>query len=135
VRIEPSPPPRRPPEEPSAPSAFGLRLQDLRRARRLSIRRTALLAGISDTYLSRLERGTVPPPAHSTVTRLAAVLHADVDELDALAVRIPDDIQARVLRRPRLLNDLIRSADRLKDDELEGLIHDLKDEHPGGEKS
>jgi len=124
------PRPRGGKSDPVRPSAFGLRLKALRQARRLSIRRTAALAAISDAYLSRLERGIVSPPSPSTIARLEAVLHAEPDELTELAARIPADVKAILLLRPREMGQLIRSVGSLSDEEVGRLVRELKSPNP-----
>ena len=105
----------------TASGEFGDRLRRLRAARRLSVRRLARLVAVSPSYLSRIERGHVPPPSERTITRLARALSIEPDELLAAAGRLPEDIGARLLRRPRPMARLVRLADGLSDDELEEL--------------
>ena len=117
------------PADGDAPEAFGRILRSLRSARRLSIRRTAALAGVAPSYLSRIENGKVTPPPERTIVRIARALHSDPAPLLALAARVPEDVSRRLARRPRLA-ELIRCADHYSDEQLERLCRALGGENP-----
>ena len=110
--------------------SFGRILRSLRSNRRLSIRRTAALAGVAPSYLSRIETGKVGPPPERTIVRIARALHSDPEPLLALAARIPEDVSRKLARRPRLMAELIRCADHYSDDQLERLCRALGGENP-----
>src|SRR5262245_4929778 len=98
-------------------SGFGDYIRDVRSARavanpRYSLRRVAQRVGVEPAYLSKVERGLVPPPSEATIVRLAADLEEDPDVLLALAGKVSSDLQAIILRRPRQFAELIR---QLKD--------------------
>ncbi len=97
---------------------FGGRLRHLREARRLSVRRLARLVAISPSYLSRIERSHVPPPSERTIARIARALTVETDDLLAAAGRVPEDVVARILRRPQQMAKLVRLADALPDEKL-----------------
>jgi len=107
---------------------FGDRLRRLREARRLSVRRLARLVAVSPSYLSRIERSHVPPPSERTIARIARTLMIEADELLATAGRVPEDVGARLLRRPRLMAKLVRLADALPDEKLDELCGELERE-------
>jgi transcriptional regulator with XRE-family HTH domain len=65
-------------------ATFGDLLRVFREKRGYSQRSLARLARLDSTYLSRLERGAVPPPKVPTVHRIAEALGADEDEEVAL---------------------------------------------------
>jgi len=70
-----------------APHHLGARLRQLRQARRLSRRELADLIGVSQSYLSYIERGLRRPSAH-VLARLATAVgasHAERAELDGIA--------------------------------------------------
>ena len=121
--------PRAPVGEAPVPT-FGRILRSLRSNRRLSIRRTAALAGVAPSYLSRIETGKVIPPPERTIVRIARALHSDPEPLIALAARIPEDVSRKLARRPRLMAELIRCADHYSDDQLERLCRALGGENP-----
>jgi transcriptional regulator with XRE-family HTH domain len=79
---------------------------------RFSLRRVAQRVGVEPAYLSKVERGRVPPPSEATIARLAADLGENPDMLLALAGKVSSDLQAIILRRPKEFAELIR---QLKD--------------------
>lgn len=68
---------------------FGQRLRELRKSKGLTQEKLAGMAGVSFTYISKLETGTVPPPREKTIVALAKALDGDPDELFGLAKKIP----------------------------------------------
>jgi transcriptional regulator with XRE-family HTH domain len=65
------------------------------------------MVGVDFSYLSKIENGILPPPSEKVILKLAEALHADQDDLFALAGRVPADI-APLLRNRKTL-DLLRS--------------------------
>jgi PAS domain S-box-containing protein len=68
---------------------FGQRLRELRNHRGLTQKELADRAGVSITYVSKLETGALPPPREKTILALAGILDGDQDELFGLARKIP----------------------------------------------
>ncbi|HEX3737444.1 MAG TPA: helix-turn-helix transcriptional regulator [Solirubrobacterales bacterium] len=68
--------------------AFGRALRRLREERRMSLRAVGDLLPMSDSNLSRIERGLQSPPGDEVIERLAAVLHGDSAELLRAAGRV-----------------------------------------------
>lgn len=106
--------------------SFGYQLRLLRRGRGLSIRRLAKLARIDAAYLSRIERGRLPPPRQPAIARLAIALQIEEHELTTLASRLPEDLSLTLRRRPQLMMRLIRAGDRFSDDQLGRICHALE---------
>jgi transcriptional regulator with XRE-family HTH domain len=71
---------------------FGKRLQELRRAKRISQRDLAEKVDVDFTYLSKIENDRMPAPSAKTIAALANVLDADLDELSLLAGKVPPDL-------------------------------------------
>lgn len=90
----------------------GLRAQDSR----YSLRQVAERAQIEPAYLSKIERGEMPPPGEGAICRLADELGEDRDVLLAMAGKVSADLQAVILKRPRLFADLIRQLKDAPDD-------------------
>lgn len=88
---------------------FGTRLRELRKKADLSQREVASLVDINYTYLSKIESGEMSPPSEKVIVKLAAVLHADKDELITLAGKVPSDL-SQILKSPRTLQ-FLRSSD------------------------
>jgi transcriptional regulator with XRE-family HTH domain len=95
------------------PADFGATIQALRKAHNLTQRELAGELGIDFTYLSKLENNRGERPSEKLVRQLADRLGADVEELLALAGRLPEELGelaqadvtfARLLRRLPTLN-------------------------------
>lgn len=71
----------------------GRRLREIRRARRLTLREVAARAGISESFLSQLERGRSGATIAS-LQRIASALELEVSDLFS-----PNGARPRVLRR------------------------------------
>lgn len=72
------------------PTAVGRRLRQLRHAQGKSLAVIAGLAGISPSYLCRLETGAVSPDRLSLIVALAQVLRIHPSELIKLQLRALD---------------------------------------------
>jgi PAS domain S-box-containing protein len=88
---------------------FGKRLRELRKLRGLTQQQLADRAGISFTYVSKLETGALPPPRERTILALAMALDSEPDELFGLAEKIPRELLRKVdgqtIRMLRSLDD------------------------------
>jgi HTH-type transcriptional regulator, competence development regulator len=72
---------------------LGDRLRSIRTSRGLGMCACAKKAGISNTYMSRLERSLDPsPPTEATLREFARLYDCDLDELLCLAKRVPSDV-------------------------------------------
>jgi HTH-type transcriptional regulator, competence development regulator len=80
--------------------------------KRFSLRQVAQRIGVEPAYLSKVERGQVPPPSEATIVRLASELGEDKDVLLAMAGKVSSDLQEVIRRRPKQFAELIR---QLKD--------------------
>jgi transcriptional regulator with XRE-family HTH domain len=79
------------------------------------------MVGVSATYLSKIERGEMPPPAEDRVKEIARLLDQDADELLALAGKVASDLNEIILNRPRALASFLRTSSGLSGKELEQL--------------
>ena len=112
---------------------FGKHVRQLRERQqrvnqRYSIRQTARRIGIQPAYLSKVERGEVPPPSEETIRRLAADLGEDADLLLALAGKVGSDVRDIIVERPLLFAELIRSLSDLPDEKLVILVHKTRNQ-------
>jgi transcriptional regulator with XRE-family HTH domain len=89
---------------------FGATIRELREERRIGLRQFAKMIEVSATYLSKIERDELPPPAEARVKEIARLLDQDPDELLALAGKVASDLKEIVLRHPRELGALLRSV-------------------------
>lgn len=88
---------------------FGVHLRELRVQRGVGLRKLAKTMGISPTYLSRIERGEVPPPAERQVIALANFLGQDKDVFLGIAGRISSDLPAIIQKNPGRYAALLRA--------------------------
>ncbi len=97
--------------------SFGERIQQLRRDRKLTQRMVAEKLHIDFTYLSKLENGRGESPGEATVRGLAKLFGVDVEELLALAGRIPAELRERAQEDPEFAT-LLRTLPNLSDQQL-----------------
>jgi transcriptional regulator with XRE-family HTH domain len=112
------------------PMTFGTTIRDLRKTKRLTLRELAKKVGIDFTYLSKIENDYGPPPAESTIRRLAVELDADADELVLLADKLPGEFEQDLLDRPEeQVAELYRSlrGRRYTDEEWTSIMKQLKE--------
>lgn len=102
--------------------SFGAALRSIRLAKGIGLRQFARRIGISPTYLSQVERGDTAPPVEDRVTAMARELDQDVDELLALAGRIPAAVRSAIMRYPAEMTALVQAAGQLSRDDLKELI-------------
>jgi len=89
-------------------SDLGAFIRDQRLSARLSLRRLSDLAGISNPYLSQIERGLRKPSAE-ILQLIAKALRIQAETLyvraGILEEREPDDLVGAILRQPYLTED------------------------------
>ena len=100
---------------------FGARVRRLREAREIGLRPFARMIGVSATYLSKIERDELPPPAEERVKEIARLLDQDPDELLALAGRVASDLGAIIRGRPREMASFLRTVRGLGPEEIRRL--------------
>jgi HTH-type transcriptional regulator, competence development regulator len=100
---------------------FGATIRGLREEKRIGLRQFARTIGVSATYLSKIERGEMPPPAEDRVKEIARRLDQDPDELLALAGKVASDLNEIIRSQPRGMASFLRTASGLSGQELERL--------------
>ena len=101
---------------------FGERVRELRKQRRLTQQKLAVLLGVSLSYISKVENERLNAgdyPSEAFVLKLAKALDADPDELLLLTERVPVAIRKRITERP----DVFRELAAMTDKELDQLMH------------
>jgi len=99
----------------------------LQSSKDFTVRKVAAKIGIQPSYISKVERGEVPPPSEPTIVRLAEALHGDPDILLALAGKVSADLRAVIVKRPKLFADLIRQLRDLPDHAVLRLVREVRD--------
>lgn len=95
--------------------------------RAFSVRQVAQRVGVEPSYLSKVERGEVPPPSEDTLVRLASELGVDADLVLALAGKVSSDLQETIRRRPQLFAQLIRELRHLPDHAVLRVVREVRD--------
>jgi len=106
-------------------SRFGGHLRKLRVQRGIGLRKLAMTIGISPTYLSKVERGEMPPPSERQVIALANILGQDKDVFLGIAGRIPSDLPAIIQRNPGKYAALLRAVRKLRGADFDILFDSL----------
>ena len=106
---------------PHQEQAFGATIRELRETRRIGLRQFAKMIGVSATYLSKIERGEMQPPAEDRVKEIARQLDQDPDALLALAGKVSSDLSTIIRNQPREMASFLRIASGLSSQELERL--------------
>lgn len=92
---------------------FGARIRARRLELKLGLRETAKRAGVSATFLSRVETGAEKAvPSEDVIRKLADILQEDFDSLMALAGRVASEVAAVVREDPAMPAFLRRARDR-----------------------
>ena len=100
---------------------FGATIRELREEKRIGLRQFARMIGVSATYLSKIERGEMPPPAEDRVKEIARLLDQDPNELLALAGKVASDVSAIIKERPREMASFLRTISGLGPEEVRRL--------------
>lgn len=102
--------------------SFGALVRREREAKEIGLREMAKKIGVSPTYLSKVERDELPPPAEDKVLAIAKVIGGDPDELLALAGRVASDLKEIIKRNPRELASFLRTANGLTAEEMARMV-------------
>ncbi|WP_079909470.1 helix-turn-helix domain-containing protein [Paenibacillus sp. 32352] len=93
-------------------SEFGERLRQLRKQNRITQRELAERVGIDFTYISKIESGTMDPPAEDKIIKMAHILHVEADELILAANKVPSSFQ-KVITQNKDVPVFLRKASEL----------------------
>ena len=95
--------------------------------RSFSLRQVAQRIGVEPAYLSKIERGDVPPPSEATTKRLAEELGEDPDVLLAMAGKVSSDLQEIIRKRPKLFAELIRALKKAPNKAILRVVREVRD--------
>lgn len=111
-------------------SEFGKMLKNIRKGKEISQRKLAELVGIDFTYISKIENGTMDPPAEDKIVKIAEVLGEDPDTMLIVAKKVPSDFQ-RVITENKDIPLFLRKAPNLSTEQWEEIrrIINTKDEN------
>ena len=108
-------------------SSFGIAVRESRLRLNLTLKELATSAGISESYLSRIENAQCAPPKSSAVKMLAEALGEDTEAFLILAQRVDQELlnsvreRAPELRSMRNLMSFLDSFLKLNDNPLGGI--------------
>ena len=105
---------------------FGAFIRREREGKEFGLREMAKMIGVSPTYLSKVERDELPPPAEDKVRAIARIIGCDADDLLARAGRVSSDIAEIIKRHPVELADLLRTTKSWTADDLARLARQAK---------
>jgi transcriptional regulator with XRE-family HTH domain len=106
-------------------SEFGQLLKDLRKEHKITQRKLADLIGIDFTYISKIENGSMEPPAEDKIIKMAEVFNKDANELLIAAKKVPTDFH-KVITENKNVPMFLRSAPKLTNkqwDEINKIIN------------
>ena len=76
----------------------------------VSLRKLASVAGVSPSYLSKIENNVMPPPSADKIGAIAKVLDLNADKLISLSNKIPSDVVSIIRRKPIECFNLLRRS-------------------------
>jgi HTH-type transcriptional regulator, competence development regulator len=94
---------------------------------RYSVRQVAKRIAVEPAYLSKIERGEVPPPSEATTVRLAKELGEDQDVLLGMAGKISSDLAEIIRKRPKLFAELIREFKNAPDETVLRIVREVRE--------
>ena len=80
-------------------SRFGTYVRTLRKQRGMTLKRVEKLAGVSNAYISQIERGLRNPPHPDILNRLAKVYEVSPQELMVEAGYLPESAEIEAKRK------------------------------------
>jgi transcriptional regulator with XRE-family HTH domain len=98
-------------------SEFGELLKSLRKERKISQRALAEKVGIDFTYISKMENGSIEPPAEDKILKMAEVFSVDPDKLLLAAKKVPKDLQ-KIITEIEVAPMFLRSLPKLDSKQL-----------------
>lgn len=104
--------------DPGSSNRFGGLLREKRLAKGLTLRKFAEQLGVSPTYVSGVENGTLPPPTFDRIEAVSKLLEVPVDELMEHAGRWDDMAKQKVEERPEFVR-LFRAVKDLSPEQIE----------------
>jgi transcriptional regulator with XRE-family HTH domain len=103
------------------------RLQAQTKDRKYSLRKTAERVGIQPSYLSKIERGELPPPGEDVICKLSKELNLDTDVMLAMAGKVSTELLEVIRSRPELFATLLRELKSVPDHAVLKLVREVRD--------
>lgn len=96
----------------------------------IGLRKLAESIGISATYLSKIERNELAPPAEERIIDLARALDLEADNLLTLARRLPPDVRTYIEDHPDEVTALIRLLRDRGEERVREQLRDMTERVP-----
>ena len=113
---------------------FGQYIRRRRMEEKFTLREFARRVGVSPTYMSQVEQDVADPPTAERVRAMAELLHERVDELIAMAGRLPEDLSEIIQSRASEMPELLREASGLTPDQLQKVRDQIRKIKEKGDK-
>lgn len=110
---------------------FGERVRRKRTEKQITLRKFAEMIEVSPTYVSQIERDEFDPPPENRIKAMAEILGENVDELLALAKRVPSDLPAILQKHPKEVATFLRTAKGFTREDWESLTKNIA-KNPSG---
>lgn len=112
-------------------SVFGAYVRNKREAllqsdRSFSLRQVAGRIGVEPAYLSKIERGDFAPPSEEVIRCIAVELGENPDILLAMAGKVSRDLLEVIVKRPKLMADLLREIQDMPDHAVLRIVREVK---------
>jgi HTH-type transcriptional regulator, competence development regulator len=102
-------------------------LASSRDGRTFSLRSVARSCGVEPAYLSKIERGEMPPPSEALIVRLAERLGEDPDFLLALGGKVSSDLLDIIRSHPTAFAAHLRALRTMPEERIARLTTDVRD--------
>lgn len=100
---------------------FGQTLRRLREDTGVSLRSFAKMVDRTPTYISKIERDELAPPAEDVIREMARILEQNADDMITLAGRIPSDLPEIIKQEPKRMAHMLRTAKRFTPEMMDEL--------------
>lgn len=104
---------------------FGERVRRKRGEKNITLRKFADMVGKSPTYISQIERNEFKPPTDGVIEKITEILGENLDEMLALADRVPADLPGIIQKHPKEVATFLRTAKGLSREDWENLTQNI----------
>jgi transcriptional regulator with XRE-family HTH domain len=112
-----------------AGQTFGQALRALRMEKNVTLRDMARRLDLTPTYLSQVEQGKFSPPTEDRIKQMGQILdlpQEQVDQLVALAGRVPRDLHDVLDEHPHEMASFLRTARGLTAEDIRQLTEEAE---------
>lgn len=114
---------------------FGQMLRKRRMEKEITLRKFAEMVGVSPTYISQIERDEFSPPSEEIIEKMAEILEGSVDDMLALAEKIPSDLPMIIRQYPQEAALFLRTAKGFNREDWKKMIRSANQQKKGDKKN